>query len=157
MLFRGPGSPVQWAVKDVRGGATDDVRFSAMRKIVDEHQPDVLVLEDCTSTDARRGKRMWLAQQKVETYAISQTIEVCCYSRKRIRECFKPHRAMTRYEIAKVIATQIHALSHRLPPVRKLWMDEDSRMGLFDAASLVLTHYWDGSQPPSERRASHGT
>ena len=53
--------------------------------------------------------------------------------------------AVTRYEIAQAVASQVHAFAHRLPPVRRLWDHEDSRMYLFDAASLAMTCYASSS------------
>lgn len=43
--------------------------------------------------------------------------------------------AFTKYEIAKAIARRIPAFAHRLPRLRKLWMSEDPRQGLFDETS----------------------
>ena len=80
-------------------------------------------------------------QSLVANHAKGQALEVCTFTRNEIRECFKATGAATRYEIAQVIASQIHAFSHRLPPPRKPWKSEDSRMGLFNAAALVLTFY----------------
>ena len=38
-----------------------------------------------------------------------------------------------------MIATNVAALAHYVPPRRKAWMAEPARMALFDAAALGLT------------------
>ena len=58
-----------------------------------------------------------------------------------MKECFASVGAGTKYEIAKAIATQIPAFAHRLPRLRKIWMSEDPRQSLFDAAALGLTFF----------------
>ena len=54
---------------------------------------------------------------------------------------FSKH-ARTKDEIARAIAKLLPEFAARVPPMRKLWMSEDYRMGLFDALSLVFTYYW---------------
>ena len=51
-----------------------------------------------------------------------------------------------------------------LPPIRKIWKSEDSRMGLFDAAALALTFFhqrrdpkgWEHPRRPDEAAAPAG-
>ena len=43
--------------------------------------------------------------------------------------------------LAELIAKHIPAFERYVPPPRKPWMSEDSRMGLFDAAALALVFY----------------
>jgi hypothetical protein len=48
----------------------------------------------------------------------------------------------TKGGIAETIAKHIPAFDRFLPPRRKLWMSEDVRMGLFDAAALAFTFFY---------------
>jgi len=61
-------------------------------------------------------------------------------TREDIRAYFADTGAITRPEIARVIAGRIHALS-KLPPERKLWKSQHRRMYLYDAAALALTYF----------------
>lgn len=140
-LFETPLTPIDWGVKDIRGAQKNALALDATKKLIERLQPDVLVLQDFSCIHSRRGKRICRLQRLIMSYAVGQAIEVHSYSRKHIRECFKSVGAVTRYEIAQAIASQVHALRHRLPPVREIWQSEDARMGLFDAASLVMTFY----------------
>ncbi len=63
------------------------------------------------------------------------------YSMAAIRTCFGSVGATTRFEIAQTIALHIDALRHKLPPMRGAWKSEDSRMSLFSAAAVAITHF----------------
>ena len=76
--------------------------------------------------------------------AQSEGIDVAYYDRQTIRHAFAPVGAKSKVEIAQAIARAIPAFAHRLPPVRKIWMSEDSRQMLFDAAALGMTYYSGG-------------
>jgi len=140
-LFEGPLSPVDWGVKDIRGKQKNALALEATKRLVERLQPDVLVLQDFSGPHGRRARRIRRLQRLIGSHAEGQAIEVHRYGRKEIQECFKAVGAVTRYEIAQAIASQVHAFGHRLPPVRKIWNSEDARMSLFDAASLVMTFY----------------
>jgi hypothetical protein len=73
--------------------------------------------------------------------AASRTIATPVYSRAAIRTCFASVGAVTRHEIARAIATHIDAFEPWLPPKRRVSMDQDARLGLFNAAAVGLTHF----------------
>lgn len=139
--FEGPLSPVDWGMKEVRGCDKNGRGLAAVRGLVEHLQPDVLVLEDFETSRICRTARIRRLQRMIASYAAAQVIEVARYTRADIRATFAPAGATTRYEIAELIAGQVDAFSFRLPPVRKLWMSEDRRMALFDAAALAFTHF----------------
>ncbi len=139
--FEGALSPVDWGMKDLRGSDKNGRSLAAVRDLIEQLQPDVLILEEYSAARIRRAARAARLQRMIESHAAVQAIEVTRYTRANIRATFSPFGATTRYEIAELIAGQVLALSFRLPPVRKLWMSEDHRMALFDAAALVFTHF----------------
>ena len=49
--------------------------------------------------------------------------------------------ASTKHQIATVIAEKLPDLASWLPPLRKLWMPEDYRMNVFDAASFAFAYF----------------
>lgn len=153
-LFEGPLSPIDWGVKDIRGRQKNVASLEAIKRLIERLQPDILVLQDLAGPSERRSQRVRRLQRLIEIYAQAEALEVHRYTREDIRECFKEAGASTRYEIAQAIASQVHAFGHRLPPVRKIWKSEDARMGLFDAASLVMTFYCQGGENlPQDVRA----
>jgi Holliday junction resolvasome RuvABC endonuclease subunit len=141
VLFEGPLSPIDWGIKEVRGSNRNARCLAAAETLMARMRPDILALEDFDGSFARRSRRIKRLQSLIANQAIGQSIDVRHYARECIRDCFKGVGAVTRYEIAQAIAAQVQAFQNRLPPVRRLWEPEDPRMALFDAASLVLTHY----------------
>jgi hypothetical protein len=140
-LFEGPLSPLDWGTKQIRGPQKNALTLEAAKLLIEIHQPDVLVLQTYSGTHGRRAKRVQRLQRLIKNHATAQVIDVFSYTRKDIKACFADVGAVTRYEIAQSIASQIAAFSKRLPPVRQLWESEDARMGLFDSASLAMTFY----------------
>lgn len=147
VLFEGPETPFDWGIKDIRDRQRTTKTLDAVQAIMTRYLPDVLVLED-TGLGSRRTIRIRRLYQMLNHLADTQGVPVVRYSRNDVRKCFSAVGARTKYEIAKAIANQIPAFTHRLPPVRKIWMSEDPRQSLFDAAALGITHY--ASHPRGE-------
>lgn len=143
VYFESPLSPVDWGLVGTkgRGNRKNAECFEMIQRIIARLQPDVIVLHEYALPGVRRSQRVRRLQHMIATYAIAQVIEVRRYGRSDIKQAFVNFGAATRYEIAQVIAGQIDAFGHRLPPHRKLWMTEDPRMTLFEAAALGLTYF----------------
>ncbi len=43
--------------------------------------------------------------------------------------------------IARTIAQLMPEFEQHLPPVRKIWMSEDYRMGIFDAVAIAMAQW----------------
>ena len=90
--------------------------------------------------------------------ANKHTIAVERYSRSRIQECFAEYDAVTKYEIATAISQSLPEFPPQLPPERKIWLPEDYRMSIFDAVSLIFTHfYFQAIKPNTASMESTGT
>lgn len=139
--FEAPLSPIDWGLSGTKGKNRNAAGFDMVRKLVERLQPDIIVLHEYALPGVRRSQRIRRLQHMIATYATAQVIEVRRYSRGDIKRAFGHFGAATRYEIAQVIAGQIHAFEHRLPPRRKMWMTEDPRMTLFEAVALALTYF----------------
>lgn len=140
-LFEGPLSPVDWGVKVVRRPNKNRLCIESMAALIGRHQPDALVLEDCRAPGSRRSPRIRRLYRAIEVFAATQAIETYSYSRHLIRETFAKLGAMSKDEIAAVIARYIPEFEQHLPPVRRVWMSEDRRMGIFDAAALAFAFF----------------
>lgn len=140
VLFEGPEAPFDWGIKDIRGRTKNTGTLDAVKGLLTRYRPEVLILEE-TASGRRRATRIRRLFRMLTHLADTEGISVARYSRRDIRECFSSVGAKTKYEIAKAISNQIPAFTHRLPPIRKIWMSEDPRQSLFDAAALGITHY----------------
>lgn len=144
VLFEGPESPYDWGVKLFSGRMKNEKCLEAIRFLIDRHQPFAIAIEDVSEGGVRRSPRIRRLYLKIANLAENEHIEVNRYTKRMIQTAFRSTGAKTKHEIAEAIGAHIPAFKHRLPPERKPWMSEDSRMSLFDAAALGLTYYSDG-------------
>ena len=140
-VFRGPSTPQRWGVKVIR---SDKNKQSLLKtaELVAEFRPDIVVIEDYAGEGSRRAKRIERLIDDISELAHRKKIKVHRYSRAMIRECFSEFDAFTKYEIAQAIANALPELRPQLPPKRKIWLPEDPRMGIFDAAALVFSFFY---------------
>lgn len=146
VLFEGPENPIDWGAKELRGRRKNNRTLDEVEKLIDRYRPDALVIEDISEKGSRRSSRIRRLYRALGHLAATEYVDLYRYSRNVVRGTFAPTGAVTKVEIAEAIARQIPALGHRLPRERKIWMSEDPRQSLFDAAALALTHF---ARPPS--------
>jgi len=137
-LFEGVVAPVDWGIKTIKDKQN---YFEHVRLLVHLFQPSVIVLQDCSGKLARCTKAIKALINRIDKLANKKHIKVVRYSRTDIRTCFAYYGARNKDEIARAIALVLPEFASRIPPMRKLWMSEDYRMGLFDALSLMFTYY----------------
>jgi Holliday junction resolvasome RuvABC endonuclease subunit len=78
------------------------------------------------------------------------------FTRSDIKAAFVSHNASTKQQIAQAVSLELPDLAPWLPPPRKIWLSEDRRLGMFDAASLALTFYdTQKSRRPSRSEMAH--
>jgi Holliday junction resolvasome RuvABC endonuclease subunit len=150
VLFEGPASPFDWGVRDIREKHKNETTLAEIKKLIDRYRPEVLVIEDTTNGEYRRTSRIRKLYRSLEHLAEKEYVELHRYKKSQVKECFELAGACTKHDIAKVIAAQIPAFAHRMPPFRKAWMNEDPRQSLFDAAALALTFYQMNGRIESE-------
>lgn len=138
VLFEGPFSPVDWGVSRTYGPLKNERCLRATKKLLRRYEPDWLVLADPTSPGSRRARRIRDLIGRLRGLAESRSVQVASYPREAVRAHFSRYGFATKHAIAQEIAKHIPALGRFVPPVRKPWMSEDMRMGLFDAAALAL-------------------
>lgn len=134
VIFEGPVSLVDWGISDVaRKDRRSNTCLRQLSTLLDHYCPDVLVLRE------REKRNIQALTRAVEALAAERGVQTCSLSRNDIRSAFVSLESPTRYAIAKAITNEIPMLRPFLPPTRKIWNGEDRRMGLFDAAALVLS------------------
>jgi hypothetical protein len=139
IVFESPVSPVDWGMSDVSVKEKAGRCLRRLSLLLDQYQPDALLIRKVSDRRAMRGIAKLLAA--IEKEAGSRGILTVPISRKQIREAFAYLRSPTRYAIVEAIAKQIPMLAPYAPPTRKIWNGEDRRMALFDATALALAFY----------------
>ncbi len=139
-----PLTPHDWGTREIKRDATGAASGQAARELLERYRPDVLVLENPTDhRGASRTLRVARIHKAVSRFAREATgTEVVSISRKDVRAAFAQFGALTKHDIAKVIAKNLDAFATRMPKERRAWRPEDRRMGMFDAASRALTFYY---------------
>ncbi len=139
-VFEGIFMPVDWGMKDAR----DDKNARCLKEIkllIQFFRPSIIVLQDCTVPLSRCSKRIASLIRSITELALNEDVVVKLYSRRDIRTCFANYGARSKDEIARAIAKIMPEFAPRVPPMRRLWMSEDYRMGMFDAVALAFTYY----------------
>ena len=153
VLFDSPEKIMDWGRREIGKDVTGAKAADAIIDLLRRNRPDIVVIGDVDerrSVPAMRLKRIYKVIQK----PIAEVgAEVAVVSRRNVRLAFAQFGALTKQDIANVIAEKVEALSTRVPRPRKAWMGEDHRMSVFDAASRALAYYQMEDQVD---RASHG-
>ena len=147
-LFHGAWAPLDWGFRHIEGDKNENALDKA-QSLIDAYAPDTLLLEDHAGEGSRRSARVEALIDELADLAEQKGITVARYSRDRIRECFAEFGATTKYEIAQAISRSLPEFPPQLPPERKIWLPEDYRMSIFDAVSLIFTHFYFEAIKPS--------
>jgi hypothetical protein len=141
VVFQGSLSPLDWGSTRRYGPEKNDHCLKIAGALFSRYQPEVLVLQDTSWTGTRRTARITNLNAAIFELADQHGLSVCSFSRDRVWAGFSYLGSPTKYAIAEAIAKHIPAFEHHLPRRRKHYMDEDARMGIFDAAALALTFF----------------
>lgn len=140
VLFDGPQNPVDWGTATIPDRSDKSV-LARLELLLLRNLPAEFVIENADVAGSRRNGRIRRVCRKAIELAKKKGIKPTAYAHSEVIGTFATEIARTRYEIAEVIAKRIPDFEHLLPPKRKIWMPEDARMGLFDAAAVGITHY----------------
>lgn len=141
VLFEGPGSPFDWGVREIKEKHRNVKTLDEIKKLIDRYRPEALVIEDISERPSHRSARIRKLYRMVSHLAAAEFVELYRFPKSAVQGYFASVGAVTKYEIAQAISTQIPAFAHRMPRVRKPWMSADPRQSLFDAAALGLVFY----------------
>ncbi|HWY60493.1 MAG TPA: hypothetical protein VNW15_01195 [Rhizomicrobium sp.] len=140
IVFESPNVPLDWGTCSARtrGNSRSMAKFE---RILDRYEPVAVVLETFETREKARPTRAQLLCQGMSNLAHSRGMDTPVYDRELIRMYFARMGASTKHEIAQAVAQRLEPLRRRLPRKRTTTSEPDPRQSLFDAASLVLTHY----------------
>jgi Holliday junction resolvasome RuvABC endonuclease subunit len=139
-VFEGPLCLVDWGTKDVRRDK-ERVALERIGELVRRYLPTVIVVEDCAHGKSRRNARVRQLTQRILVAARESAVEGRAVPRAAVYRAFAGTGAGTKYGIATALVRAFPELMVRLPPKRKPWQTEDSRMSIFDAVALGLTYF----------------
>ena len=113
--------------------------IAKVKKLIDFYRPGVLVLQDVEAKGSRRYPRIKTLNRQIKRLAEKHKIKVKLISGKQLRTLLLGNSRGTKQEMAETLAAQFpDELASRLPPKRKPWKSEDSRMDIFDAMALAV-------------------
>jgi hypothetical protein len=137
-VTEGEASLVEWGVKTFIGDKNVQTLIK-VADIINRFEPDLLVLEDYSAKGSRRSARIKALGRKLSALAGKRQIKVTMFSREQVMRHYFGDVEWTKHALAEIIAKRFpEELGHRLPPKRKAWMSQDSRMDIFDAVALGL-------------------
>ncbi len=141
----------------VADGDKNAQSIAKMKKLLNFYRPGVLVLQDVEAKGSRRYPRIKTLNRQIKAVAEKHKIKVKLISGKQLRDLLLGNPRGTKQEMAEMLAAQFpDELASRLPPKRKPWKSEDSRMDIFDAMALAVVFRmkqtkWTGAAKSGER------
>ncbi len=109
---------------------------------IEYYEPEIIVLQDYKGKYSCKGGRVRKLINEIKKLAKQMGLKVQEYTREDIRLVFEQFGARTKYEIAGKITEDLERFKKKMPDLRKPWMPEDYHMGMFDALSLAITHFY---------------
>jgi hypothetical protein len=135
-IFFENGEPFDWG-ECVRRPAD---LAATLDTLLDSCAAERLVLEDPDAHGSKRHPRIRSLLRELAAHARRRECTVVVVSRKAVRRVWAGRGRTNKEAVAAAIATRFGHLAGIVPPTRKTGWNEDSRVNIFDAASLVL-HY----------------
>lgn len=139
-VLEGPECLIDWGLVGARG-EKNPACLQRLARLLNDFKPGLLVVEDCGSGSSRRSARVQELISSARMLAEVRNVRSRAFSRSKVREVFSRFGAISKHQIATVIAGRFPELELKLPPFRKPWMSEDDRMSIFDALSFALTFF----------------
>jgi len=109
-------------------------------RLINRYGPRVVLIEDRDPRERQRSERIRRLVRSAMIEIRRRGIALQRVPRKRVRTLFEGSGAKTKQGIAICIAKLFPELTHDVPPVRKAWMPEHPRMGMFEALALALAY-----------------
>ena len=138
-ILEGETSLVESSHTSVRNGNKNWQCLAKVKKLTAFYRPDALILQDVTAKDSRRSPRIKVLHREVMRFAAEHTLPVDLISEKELRSLLLGNAGGTKHEMAAMLMNHFPCeLAFHLPPARRSWQSEDSRMDTFDAAALAM-------------------
>jgi len=138
-VLEGPTTLVDWGI---RNGPNSDLQrtLRSISDLIDLYRPEVIVSEDHRHGKSRRRQRTGNVIDQLRRLETTPT-RVRLIPAAQMRAFFGDGGAITKHRVASIVAEHFPELAGRLPPPRRPWMSQDSRMAIFDAVGFGLTYF----------------
>lgn len=133
-VFFENGEAMDWGER-TRGSGNE---LEIVDGLIEGCAADVLVLEAPDAEGSRRRPRIRLLLGAIAKHARRRGVKVYTVGRDEVRRVWIARGAANKEQIAAMIAAGYPELSSVVPPPRRAGANEDPRVNIFDAASLVL-------------------
>jgi Holliday junction resolvasome RuvABC endonuclease subunit len=144
-VLEGETALIESSRTSVRNGNKNWLCIAKVKKLTAFYRPSALILQDVLAKDSRRNPRIKALHRDVLRLAAKQGFSVDLISEKQLRSLLVGNASGTKHEIAEMLAKRFpEELAFRLPPKRRPWQSEDSRMDIFDAVSLAVAFRMKG-------------
>jgi len=143
VVMEGPDDIIDWGTTHTIIGKNSFVRRKVQR-LIEYCSPDVLVIED--AAQGRRCSRVLKLLEALEKLARTLGLRVVKIARGTLHETFANFGATNKHEISCRLTEYYPQLTRLLPDKRKIWEAEDARYGVFDAAALGFTYYFQAQE-----------
>jgi len=137
VIFEGPDFLIDWGVRHVEG-PKNKASIAAAAELITRCRPRIMVLEEVTARGCRRRRRVRELVDGLQQYGRERGLTVRKVAQARVKRTLLPLGIRNKNQMARFIAARFPELARSLPPERKPWMSEDSRMAIFDAAAFAL-------------------
>lgn len=140
-VTEGPRRLVLWGMERGRGAKVS----TSLTRLLQRSRP-LFVAFDKLASDKKRSRGR-LFSVFLDRACISPRVMILSVQAKKA-VALQRLRSLTKWEIAKAMATDFRELSHVLPEKRKVWKSEDDRIGVFMALATAVAA-WKGFRTPS--------
>ncbi len=130
---------VDWGVRTCTRKSSAHCELS-LKTLIARYEPTALVIEDVAEARALRRASLRSFTDGIIDLVDGLALPLYSYSRAKVRTAFGGGGAVTKDGIARLLAEQFPELVARVPKARLPWQSEDTRMSIFDALSLAMTH-----------------
>jgi hypothetical protein len=131
---------VDWGTLTVGDGSKVDTCARRLRRLIDRYNPDRLILEDIRGSDSRRSIQTKQLLEDLKAVAGARGTTVSLLRWRTVQRFWSDQPRPTKFDIACELAKHLPELEQRLPPKRRPWDSQDSRLSIFNASALVLTY-----------------
>jgi hypothetical protein len=145
VIFEGPDFLIDWGVRQVEGHK-NKASTAAAGELITQYHPQIMVLEDVTAKGCRRRRRVRELVEILDCYARERGLTVRKIAQTTVKRTLLPLGIWNKNQMARFTAARFTELAGSVPPERKSWMSEDSRMAILDAAAFALGFFKTASR-----------
>lgn len=119
-----------------------DGLLKKVNRLVETYLPSILILPKAFGKFNKKRERIQAILAQINMYADEKNLKFYTYSREDIRLVFEQKNAKSKHQIANAICEVMPEFSDTCPKINSSWLPENYYQGMYDAISLVFTHYY---------------